>query len=161
MSISTRALRASSAVIVAMVLTSIGLAAPANGADLVWYKSTIISKSRVAYIDYSHRIDFSCNLPCSFTSSASVTRSIGLTAGLTRSGVAATLGISSATTATVSTSCDVPKTASKTYLWVFPEGYKYTYKVKKQTFDIYNNLVKTEYVTLTAFDPKGIHCAAV
>lgn len=96
---------------------------------------------------------------CTFTQSFSVTRTVGLSLGLTRSNVSAAYNFSSATSQTLSVGCTVNTTPGKV-VRAYPNGTTYTYQAQKQrSFAPYNSWTTIETSgTLSAFNPTGITC---
>ena len=147
--------------IIALMVTSFGAVPVAHAADGDWYEVKVLKVlSKTYMVDYNKKLEPRCNLPCSISTTTSVTRTVGLAFGLTRSVVTAKLGISNATTASITVSCKAPKQSGRSYLVAYAEGYRYNYRVQRKTYDYYGTLKNTEEMTLVAFDPKGVHCVA-
>lgn len=149
------------AILVPMVVGN-GVAATSATADdgLYWYEYKVASHTRTYNTNYNNRLA-RCNLPCGLEVTRSATRTISVGGGLTRAGAALGLSISSATTKSLSISCEYTKKPSnRTWLDAYPEGYQYFYKIRENKYDAYGALVGTKILsgTYTAFDPRGVRC---
>lgn len=140
---------------------SVSTAQPAAADDGDWYEAKILKVlSKSPGVNYNKKLPNHCNLPCTLSAQTSVTRTVGLTAGLTWKAATAKLGISNSKTKSVTVSCSALKTASHYYLVAYAEGYTYQYRVEQKTYDAFGALKRTEQMTLVAFDPTGAHCVA-
>jgi hypothetical protein len=93
---------------------------------------------------------------CEVTRSASVTRTIGVDLGLTRSFVASKLNISSGATVGVSVSCKSPALRKGQTWSAYPTGTHYSYKMRSRTYRDTGKLISDHTSgTLKAFNPNG------
>ncbi len=130
-----------------------------------WTETTysVINKTLVSssYTDTSQRLS-SCRATggtCTATASISATRTVGLSLGVSRKKVTASLNISNATTVGYSTSCSSPTLKSGQIWTMHPVGSRYRYQVKKSKVRYQNGLITT-YPSETsgwlyAFNPRA------
>jgi hypothetical protein len=104
----------------------------------------------------------SCQAPkggtCTFTQTFSVTRTIQVSLGLSRSAVSSSYSFSSAATQSLATACAVPSTGAVAH--VYARGTTYKYQAQKQrSFAPYKSWTTIETSgTLSAFNPTGLSC---
>lgn len=164
----SRAARRASVVIasVAMALP-LALATPASAAvdpsAPVWYEVDVTGVSRTAgvvrYDQELGRCTGSAGVTCAVKIERSATRTIGTSFGLSVAGVAATLGISSASSVSIGSTCSgKPQPPSHRWVVGYAEGTVYRYTVRQRTYE-YGRLVRTSTSVQTAFNPLGVHCA--
>lgn len=122
--------------------------------------TTVISTNFVSSTSFSSCSIGTAGGTCTITSGRSVDRTIGLSLGITRSAVAASLGISSSATVSTSVSCTSPPLAAGQSWRAFAVGTRYRYQVKKTTFTGPISSYSTTSGYLYAFNPNPsrIHC---
>ncbi|TFV86151.1 hypothetical protein [Blastococcus sp. CT_GayMR16] len=157
------------AVAVAMgVVLPLVAAAPANAvvdpSAPVWYETSVTGVTRTSnVIRYDMRLGRCGGSPsptsCTITSGKIATRTIGVTFGISVGAVAATLGISSARSVTITAGC-TGSTRPPTYPWVsgYAFGDTYRYTIQQRTYQ-YGRLTQTANSVQYAFNPTGIRCA--
>lgn len=142
-------------------------AVPANAAvdpsAPVWYEVDVIGVSKTTNVT---RYDMSlarCGgspspISCTISSGKTATRTIGVSFGISAAGVAGTLGISSAKSVTITSSCS-GTTRPPTYSWItgYAFGDTFTYTVRQRTYQ-YGRLTQTVNSVQHAFNPTGIRC---
>lgn len=131
---------------------------PAVGPVIDVYE--IVNKtSSSGTVHYSDRLTY-CQVgtsgsSCSITSQQSATRSVSVDLGWSRSGVAAGLSISSATTVSLAVTCASPSLLAGQIFAAYPTGTTFNYRIHH--YGTYVNSVYSPY--LTAFNPDGgIYC---
>ncbi|MDR0592078.1 MAG: hypothetical protein LBG60_02225 [Bifidobacteriaceae bacterium] len=127
----------------ALALSALGLigeAAPASAKTPVPYPAKtvykVVDKTKTTYyVDKTQELA-SCKIltaggTCTASKSTAATRSVQISTGVSREGVTASLGISSALTVGVAVSCTSPK-MSKNQLWrAWAMGTRHKYRVQK------------------------------
>lgn len=103
-------------------------------------KYTMLNHTKVTdYVDTTHRLG-SCENPghtCTITVTHSSTRTFGLSLGVSKSFVAASLDISTASTVSVSNACSA-KTPKGYYLNAYPRGSRHQYKIRRTVTAVYS-----------------------
>lgn len=145
-----------------------GIAVPASADSAV--QTWVINKSKASsVINYSQTMA-TCRVgsngsTCTISRGKSATRTITATLGMSRAGVASSLGISSASAVTVSTSCTSPKMRAGQTWSAYPVGDRWSYRIHKRTSRFSNQgrpLSETNEYSgyLSAFNPysASIYC---
>jgi hypothetical protein len=152
----------------AAVAVPLALASPAQAvvdpSAPIWYEVDVIGVSSTGgVVRYDQELG-RCGggqtaISCTVSAQRTATRTIGATFGISAAGVAASLGISSATAVTISSTCG-GSIAPPTYPWIvgYASGTTYKYTIRKRTYQ-YGKLTQTATSTQYAFNPLGIHCA--
>jgi hypothetical protein len=154
----TRIIRAA-AVAGAAVLIGILGATPAQAAPppyVIQYH--VINKVTLStnYVNYSNQLAQCASVggTCTISISTNATRTIGLSLGMSRDGVAAGLSISSATTVGTTVACTSPTLSSGQVFRAYPVGTRYSYKVQKNTITGPTQKIEVSG-TLYAFNPRA------
>ena len=131
---------------------------------VVTYREVINKTSQSNYIRYgeanrlTHCVVVTSGQTCTISRTFDVTRSIGVSLGMTRAAVAASLSISSASSVSVGVSCTSPTMKVGQKYEAYPVGTRYTYKIKRWG----TNQPATTSGTLSAFNPnRGIACRVI
>lgn len=150
-----------------LVLT-VGMSVPASAHTGV--QTWVIDKSKTASVVNRGQVIAQCSVgtsgsTCTISSGKTATRTINYTLGMARALVASSLGISSAETVSISTSCTSPVMSAGQVWKAYPVGDRWSYRIHKRTTTYSNQGVvqstKNEYSgRLNAFNPysAGIHC---
>lgn len=115
--------------------------------------------STTGYVNYAQKLTYcqsgTAGVSCTISSTYSATRTIGVSLGWTRAGVAAGLSISSASSVSVSVACTSPPLAAGQKFVAYPIGTRYSYRIYH-----YGTYITPTYSGyLTAFNPNGaIYC---
>jgi hypothetical protein len=150
-----------------VVLPLVG-AIPANAAvdpsAPVWYVVDVIGVSKTTDVTRYDMVLAKCGgspspITCTIASGRTATRTIGVSFGISAAGVAATLGISSSRSVTITSSCS-GVTRPPTYSWIsgYAYGDTYRYTVRQRTYE-YGRLTQTRTSVQYTFNPTGIRCA--
>ncbi|GAA3637511.1 hypothetical protein GCM10022200_21060 [Microbacterium awajiense] len=140
----------------------LGMTTPASA--LVDYSYRVVNASKSTYYTNFGQVVGSCKAlttgtTCTISKGKTATRTIGTSLGYTRSGVAASLNMSSASSVTISVSCTSPVLKAGQTFYAYPVGDRWSYRIKKDTIYSYTNTgtiykTTTEYSNyLTAFNP--------
>ena len=158
---------ASFAAIVLLSALPIGAAQSAQaipGGAVTVYK--VVSKSLLSsnYTNYSNELA-RCNaatsgVTCSISQSVSATRTIGLDLGASRGVIATGLSISSASSTSISVTCNSPAMSAGQSFRAYPVGSRYSYKIQKRAVAPGSDTLLATSGTLYAFDPRtsGVTC---
>lgn len=151
------------------VALAIGISIPASAHTGV--QTWVINKTKTATHSANlSQLMASCSVgtsgsTCTISKGKQATRTISLSLGISRSAVASSLGISSASAITVSTSCTSPVLKAGQTWKAYPVGDRWSYRIHKRTTTYTNQGVvvstKNEYSPyLAAFNPysASIHC---
>jgi hypothetical protein len=163
-----RLFRMTLAALVMGVVLPLAAAVPANAvvdpSAPVWYEVDVTGVTRTSGVVRYDMVLGRCGgntspITCTISSGRTATRTIGVSFGISAAGVAATLGISSARSVTITSSCS-GKTQPPTYSWVngYAYGDTYRYTVRQRTYQ-YGRLTQTLTSVQYAFNPTGIRCA--
>lgn len=127
---------------------------------------TVIDKSKVStgHIDYGQTLA-TCSgagSACQINSTKSATRTVSLSLGVSRSVVTSSLGISNASTQSLSISCSSPTLKSGQIYKAHPRGERHRYKVRARSrmwvSPAWIDMGTETSGWLYAFNSNGIHC---
>lgn len=159
-----RAWRRIAAGALGLLLVSVTLAPTAAAADQYRFEVSVVDKSVTRGVtDYGQALA-SCGTPsrtvtCGISETKSATRTIGVSAGVSRGFVAGKLGISSSTTVSMRISCEGKPTSTHPYIKAYVVNDVWSYTVRTKKYDYFSGeLVSTTNSKQWAYDPKGIYC---
>lgn len=155
--------------LVSSALAPIAAAAPvtegnAPNADYRYVVSVVDKSVTRGVTDYG-QVLATCGTPsrtvtCGINRTESATRTIGVSAGVSRGFVAGKLGISSSRTVSLAISCERKTTSTYPYLAAYVVNDVWSYTVRTKKYDYHTGkLVSTINSKQWAYNPKGIHCA--
>jgi len=141
-------------------LLSAGASQAAPGGQSVKIEVVSIANVSSDWTDRTQEIG-SCkvanaNLGCSISASDSVSQTIGLSLGASKSFVSGQLSFSATTSRTITVTCSTgPGVSAGQTLVAYPRGKYRTYNIKKTTFTATQSAVVQTSGRLSAFDPKA------
>jgi hypothetical protein len=156
------------AAMVAGVVLPLLAVTPANAAvdasAPVWYVVDVTGVSKTTDVTRYDMVLGRCGgsttpITCSISSGRTATRTIGVAFGISAGGVSASLGISSARSVTITSSCSgVTRPPTYSYINGYAYGDTYRYTVRQRKYE-YGRLTQTQTSVQYAFNPTGIRCA--
>lgn len=133
--------------------------------DVYRFEVSVVNKSVNRGVTNYGQVLATCATPsrtvaCEISETKSATRTIGVSAGISRAFVAGKLGISSSRTVSLRISCERKTTNAYPYLKAYVVNDIWSYTVRTKKYDYYTGkLVQTINSKQLAYDPKGVRCS--